>query len=187
MILVTGSSGHLGEAIRRLAPDATVGPDMIAGQFTNHRIDIRDAAQVGDFLAQLKPRAIIHAATLHNPHVATHSRQDLVDTNVTGTLNLLENAARHRVQAFVYTSTTSTFGRALSPPPGAPAVWITADTVPVPKNIYGVTRALPVHTGSNSCENFRLSSRKGLQVVVVSRPKGLTPRSSKNSPTRWAI
>ena len=37
--------------------------------------------------------AVLHAATLHKPHVATHSRQDFVDTNITGTLNLLEEAA----------------------------------------------------------------------------------------------
>ena len=33
--------------------------------------------------------AVIHTATLHKPHVVTHSRQDFIDTNVTGTLNLL--------------------------------------------------------------------------------------------------
>jgi UDP-glucose 4-epimerase len=31
-----------------------------------------------------------HAAQIH---VATHSRQDFIDTNITGTLNLLEAAA----------------------------------------------------------------------------------------------
>ncbi len=35
---------------------------------------------------------MFHAATLHKPHVATHSRQDFVDTNIIGTLNLLEEA-----------------------------------------------------------------------------------------------
>ena len=41
---------------------------------------------------------------------------------------------------FVFTSTTSAFGRALTPPPGAPAAWITEDVAPVPRNIYGVTK-----------------------------------------------
>jgi nucleoside-diphosphate-sugar epimerase len=82
----------------------------------------------------------VHAATLHKPHVATHSRQQFIDTNVTGTLHLLEAAVRASVRAFLFTSTTSAFGDALSPPTGAPAVWITEDVVPVPKNIYGVTK-----------------------------------------------
>ena len=70
---------------------------------------------------------VYHAATLHKPHVATHSRQDFVDTNITGTLNLLEEAVSAGVEAFVFTSTTSVFGDALTPPPGAPAAWVTEE------------------------------------------------------------
>ena len=84
--------------------------------------------------------AVVHAATLHKPHVASHDRQAFVDTNVTGTLNLLEGAVAAGVQRFVFTSTTSAFGRALTPPPGAPAAWITEDVAPVPRNIYGSTK-----------------------------------------------
>ena len=84
--------------------------------------------------------AVLHAATLHKPHVGTHTRQDFVDTNVTGTLTLLEEAVAAGVGRFVFTSTTSAFGRALTPPPGAPAAWITEDVTPVPRNIYGVTK-----------------------------------------------
>ena len=51
----------------------------------------------------------------------SHGRQDFVDTNITGTLVLLEEAAAAGVRSFVFTSTTSAFGRALTPAPGAPA------------------------------------------------------------------
>jgi UDP-glucose 4-epimerase len=85
-------------------------------------------------------RGVIHAATLHKPHVATHARQDFVDVNVTGTLTLLEAAAAATVGAFVFTSTTSTFGSALTPGAGEPAAWVTEEVAPVAKNIYGVTK-----------------------------------------------
>ncbi len=85
--------------------------------------------------------AVIHTATLHKPHIDTHDSRAFVDTNVSGTLNLLEEAATAGVRAFVYTSTTSVFGRALRPPEDEPAAWITEDVVPVPRNIYGVTKA----------------------------------------------
>lgn len=84
--------------------------------------------------------AIVHAATLHKPHVGTHTWQRFVDTNITGTLNLLEEAVAADVNRFVFTSTTSAFGRALTPPDGAPAAWITEDVAPVPRNIYGSTK-----------------------------------------------
>ena len=45
------------------------------------------------------------------------------------------------VDRFVFTSTTSVFGRALTPLPEGPAAWITEDIVPLPRNIYGVTKA----------------------------------------------
>ena len=64
--------------------------------------------------------------------------QAFVDTNITGTLRLLEAASN--VRAFVFTSTTSTFGDALAPPIASPAAWITEAVVPAPKNIYGVTK-----------------------------------------------
>jgi UDP-glucose 4-epimerase len=84
--------------------------------------------------------AIVHAATLHKPHVGSHTWQQFVDTNITGTLNLLEEAVAAGVNRFVFTSTTSAFGRALTPPDGAPASWITEDVAPVPRNIYGSTK-----------------------------------------------
>lgn len=83
---------------------------------------------------------VLHAATLHKPHVATHSRRAFVDANIVGTLNLLEVASEEGVSAFVFTSTTSVFGDALAPPSGEPAAWITEDVVPRSKNIYGVTK-----------------------------------------------
>ena len=85
-------------------------------------------------------RVVLHAATLHKPHVGTHAAQDFVDTNVWGTLALLEAATAAGVEAFVFTSTTSAFGSALTPAPGAPAAWITEDVAPVPRNIYGTTK-----------------------------------------------
>ncbi|HET9010234.1 MAG TPA: NAD(P)-dependent oxidoreductase, partial [Gemmatimonadaceae bacterium] len=140
-ILVTGSAGHLGEALMRTLPGAghePIGVDLKPSPFTHHVGTIVDRAFVSGCMRGIE--AVLHAATLHKPHVATHSRQDFVDTNVTGTLNLLEEAAAAGVRAFVYTSTTSAFGRALTPPAGAPAAWITEDVAPVPRNIYGVTK-----------------------------------------------
>jgi UDP-glucose 4-epimerase len=140
-VLVTGSSGHLGEALvrtLRAAGHATMGIDLLASPCTDQVGSINDRAFVRACVHGAG--AVLHAATLHKPHVATHTRQAFVDTNVTGTLTLLEEAAAAGVGAFVFTSTTSAFGRALVPPPGAPAAWITEDVTPLPKNIYGASK-----------------------------------------------
>ncbi|MGD5630945.1 NAD(P)-dependent oxidoreductase, partial [Xanthomonas citri pv. citri] len=105
--------------------------------------------------------AVIHTATLHKPHVATHSKQDFIDTNVTGTLNLLEAAVAAGVRSFVFTSTTSAFGSQLRPEAGQAAVWVTEDLPPVPKNIYGTTKLM----AENLCELFL--RERGLPVVIL--------------------
>jgi UDP-glucose 4-epimerase len=141
-VLVTGSSGHLGEAlVRVLGAEGVdvVGLDVLESPHTSAVGSIADRAFVRRGMAGVD--AVLHAATLHKPHVGSHSRQDFVDTNVTGTLNLLEEAVAAGVGCFVFTSTTSAFGRALSPGPGEPAAWIDEDVAPVPRNIYGATKA----------------------------------------------
>lgn len=108
---------------------------------------------------------VYHAATLHKPHVSTHSRQDFIDTNITGTLNLLEEAVAAGATSFVFTSTTSVFGDALVPPPGAPAVWVTEEVTPIPKNIYGATKAAAEHI----CQLFHRDERLACIVLRTSR------------------
>lgn len=139
--LVTGSAGHLGEALMlslRNAECDALGIDLKPSAHTDAVGSIVDRQFVRDCMRGVD--AVVHTATLHKPHVATHSRQAFVDTNVTGTLNLLEEAAAAGVQRFIFTSTTSTFGSAMTPPSGAPAAWIDEDVVPMPTNIYGVTK-----------------------------------------------
>ena len=140
-ILVTGSAGHLGEALMRGlkgTPHQAVGIDLLASGFTTHAGSIADRAFVARAMRGID--AVLHVATLHKPHVVTHSKQDFLDTNLTGTLNLLEEAAAAQVGAFVFTSTTSTFGDAMTPAAGAPAVWVDETLRPIPKNIYGATK-----------------------------------------------
>jgi UDP-glucose 4-epimerase len=161
-ILVTGSSGHLGEALMRTlrgAGRAAFGLDVMPGLFTDQIGSIADRDCVARCLAGVD--TVLHAATLHKPHVGTHAREEFVETNVLGTLILLEEAQRARVRSFVYTSTTSAFGDALKPPPGEPAAWIDESVVPVPKNIYGVTKC----AAEDLCRLF--SRNEGLACVVL--------------------
>jgi UDP-glucose 4-epimerase len=161
-VLVTGSSGHLGEALMRTLRGngrAAIGLDIIPGLFTDTVGSIADRAQVARAMKGVD--TVLHAATLHKPHVATHAREAFVETNISGTLTLLEEAARARVRAFVMTSTTSAFGDALKPPPDAPAAWIDEGVAPAPKNIYGVTK----RAAEDLCQLFHRN--EGLSAIVL--------------------
>jgi nucleoside-diphosphate-sugar epimerase len=165
-ILVTGSSGHLGEALVRTLRNLSqpvIGIDKVESPLTSETGSILNSAFVAHCMKDVE--VVFHTATLHKPHIATHSRRDFVDTNVTGTLNLLEAAVAAEVRSFIFTSTTSVFGYALVPPTGQPAAWITEEVVPIPKNIYGVTKG----TAENLCELFHRNYRLACIVLRTSR------------------
>ncbi len=179
--LVTGSAGHLGEALVRTLRDAgheTVGLDIVEAPYTTVVGSISERAVAERAMRGVQ--VVFHAATLHKPHVATHSRQEFVDTNITGTLNLLEAAAGAGVRSFVYTSTTSVFGDALIPPAGSPAAWITEDVTPVPRNIYGVTKS----AAEDLCQMFWRN--QGLACVVL-RTSRFFPEEDDNQAVREAF
>ncbi len=180
-ILVTGSAGHLGEAIVRTLQASgrpVAGLDLIASPFTDRCGSIVDRGFVKAALAGVD--AVIHTATLHKPHAGTHSRQDFVDTNVTGTLNLLEEAQAAGIQRFVFTSTTSAFGNALTPAPGRPAAWITEEVRSIPRNIYGVTKT----AAEDLCQLFH--RKYGLPSLVL-RTSRFFPEEDDSKSARAAF
>ena len=177
-VLVTGSAGHLGEALVRTLQSMqyeVVGIDVQASPFTNYTGTIADR----DFVKQSMQgvNVVLHTATLHKPHVATHTPQQFIDTNITGTLNLLQEALAAGVKSFVFTSTTSTFGDALAPPPWEPAAWITEEVTPLPKNIYGVTKI----AAENLC---RLYYRNFALACIILRTSRFFPEEDDNRKMR---
>jgi len=178
---VTGSSGHLGEALVRVLRDGgydVTGIDVLQSPYTTVVGSVAERAVVRDCVAGAD--AILHAATLHKPHVGSHRKQAFVDTNVTGTLTLLEEAVAADVSSFVFTSTTSAFGRALTPTPGQPAAWITEDVAPRPRNIYGVTKT----AAEDLCE--LVHAEHGLPVVVL-RTSRFFPEGDDDEAVRGAF
>ena len=179
MILVTGSSGHLGEALMRLLARRgrpAIGLDIKPGPLTHVIGSITDPDLVAEVMA--RATGVLHTATLHKPHVATHSRAAFVETNVQGTLTLLEAARDAGVDPFVYTSTTSAFGAALRARPGQ-AVWIDETVQSVPRNIYGVTKT----AAEDLCELFH--RRDGMKISIL-RTSRFFPEEDNNAAQRAA-
>jgi len=139
------------------------GLDILPSAFTDHVGSISDRDVVRSSMQGVE--TVVHTATLHKPHIATHRAQDFVDTNVTGTLVLLEEAVAAGAKQFIYTSTTSAFGAALSPIAGEPAAWITEEVRSVPKNIYGVTKV----AAEDLCELFHRKHKLPVVVLRTSR------------------
>ena len=99
-ILVTGSSGHLGEALcacsrRRRRRRRARHPPRRRTPTSSARSPIASSCA----RPSTGVDAVLHAATLHKPHVGSHTRQEFVETNITGTLKLLEEAVAAGVGA----------------------------------------------------------------------------------------
>jgi nucleoside-diphosphate-sugar epimerase len=165
-VLVTGSSGHLGAALMLSLPSLGFNPlgiDILPSATTSQVGSISDRAFVHSILHGSHIKHILHAATLHKPHVESHTKEQFIETNITGTLILLEEAAalNKQIESFVFLSTTSTFGSALSPKPGSPAAWIDETVTPQPKNIYGVTKV----AAEDMC--FLVHKQTALPVIIL--------------------
>jgi UDP-glucose 4-epimerase len=177
-ILVTGSAGHLGEALMRTLQGSgheAAGLDIKSSAFTHRVGSITQRSFVRECVQGMD--AVLHTATLHKPHIVSHIRQAFVDVNITGTLNLLEEAAAAAVKAFVFTSTTSVYGHALTPPVEKAAAWITEEVVPVPKNIYGITKL----AAENLCQFF---AQHGWLPCIVLRTGRFFPEQDDDKEAR---
>ncbi len=132
-ILVTGADGfigsHLAEAL--VAAGAEVTALAQYNSFDSHgwlddlapdvrdamhlvRGDIRDPGFVDGISAGQD--IIFHLAALIAIPYSYVAPQSFVDTNVTGTLNVLEAARRHGVQRLIQTSTSEVYGTAITTP-----------------------------------------------------------------------
>ncbi|MET0707814.1 MAG: SDR family NAD(P)-dependent oxidoreductase [Tardiphaga sp.] len=132
-ILVTGADGfigsHLTEGLVSAGADVTALaqynsfdshgwlddlPDQIRKNVNLVRGDVRDAA----FISRLVPghEIIFHlAALIAIPH-SYAAAQSYVDTNVLGTLNVLEAARQFGTERIVHTSTSEVYGTAIKMP-----------------------------------------------------------------------
>ncbi len=144
-ILLTGSSGWLGRYLApmlRHAGHNVVGLDVAPGADTSIVGTVADRALIARVFSEHGIEAVIHAGGLHKPDIARHPAQAFVDVNVTGTLNLLDEAVKAGASRFVFTSTTSLMiSRAIRDEEGGAAVWLDERAGPLePRNIYGVTK-----------------------------------------------
>ena len=85
-VLVTGSSGHLGEALVRTLRDRgtdVVGVDVRPSEWTDVVGSIADGELTRTILDGVD--AVLHTATLHKPQVAFMPAKAFVDVNEEGT------------------------------------------------------------------------------------------------------
>jgi UDP-glucuronate 4-epimerase len=128
-ILVTGGAGfigsHLVEKLLATGHEVSILDDFndfydpqikranisaVAGEVPIHRIDLRDSNAVSLLFHREKFDAIAHLAARAGVRPSIRQPQLYYDTNVGGTLHLLEAARQTGVQRFIFASSSSVYG-----------------------------------------------------------------------------
>ena len=128
-ILVTGGAGfigsHLVEKLLATGHEVSILDDFndyydpqikranierVAGDVAIHRIDLRDSAGVNLLFHREKFDAIAHLAARAGVRPSIQQPQLYYDTNVTGTLHLLEAARMTGIERFLFASSSSVYG-----------------------------------------------------------------------------
>jgi UDP-glucuronate 4-epimerase len=128
-ILVTGGAGfigsHLVEKLVGEGREVAVLDDFndfydpeikrrnlaaVAGEVAIHEVDLRDAAAVTAVVGAGKFDAIVHLAARAGVRPSIKQPQLYFDTNVDGTLHLLEAARQAGIERFIFASSSSVYG-----------------------------------------------------------------------------
>ncbi len=180
-LLVTGGAGFIGSAVVRLAisrghqvvnldaltyaacldnvASVAVSPDYVFEQ-----VDIRDRAALDTVFERHKPDSVMHLAAESHVDRSIDGPGDFIETNITGTFNMLEAARKYWMQAgkpdafrFHHISTDEVYGSL----PADPAVQFTEDTSYDPRSPYSASKAASDHLVRAWAETY------GLPVVLT--------------------
>ncbi|WP_112308831.1 dTDP-glucose 4,6-dehydratase [Pseudogemmobacter bohemicus] len=180
-LLVTGGAGFIGSAVVRLAVSrghsvvnvdaltyaaclenvASVGNSPLYGF---EQADIRDRAALDRIFEAHQPDAVMHLAAESHVDRSIDGPGDFVETNITGTYNMLEAARSYWTRKgrpegfrFHHISTDEVFGSL----PHDPAVKFTEETAYDPRSPYSASKAASDHLVRAWAETY------GLPVVLT--------------------
>ncbi|MFY0312848.1 dTDP-glucose 4,6-dehydratase [Leisingera sp. D0M16] len=180
-LLVTGGAGFIGSAVVRLAVSRghqVVNLDALtyaacldnvaavaeSPAYAFEQADIRDRAALDTVFARHRPDAVMHLAAESHVDRSIDGPGDFIETNITGTYQMLEAARKYWVQAgkpaafrFHHISTDEVYGSL----PDDPAVMFTEETAYDPRSPYSASKAASDHLVRAWHETY------GLPVVLT--------------------
>lgn len=180
-ILVTGGAGFIGSAVVRLAVSRgheVVNVDALtyaacldnvasvsdSPLYAFEHVDIRDRTALDTVFEKHKPDTVMHLAAESHVDRSIDGPGDFVETNITGTFNMLESARKYWIAAgkpdtfrFHHISTDEVFGSL----PNDPEVLFTEDTPYDPRSPYSASKASSDHLVRAWHETY------GLPVVLT--------------------
>ena len=164
-VLITGGAGFIGSAVvRRAITDghSVVNLDALtyaacldnvaavadSANYSFEQADIRDRSALDRIFAAHQPDAVMHLAAESHVDRSIDGPGDFIETNITGTFNMLEAARKYWAEAgrpdnfrFHHISTDEVYGSL----PADPAVLFTEETGYDPRSPYSASKAASDH------------------------------------------
>ncbi len=180
-ILVTGGAGFIGSAVVRLAiarGHEVVNLDALTyaaclenvsevadnEHYVFKQVDIRDRVALENTFAETKPDVVMHLAAESHVDRSIDGPSDFIETNITGTFNMLEAARKYWLDQgrpegfrFHHISTDEVYGSL----PADPSVQFTEETSYDPRSPYSASKAASDHLVRAWAETY------GLPVVLT--------------------
>src|SRR5215213_4614879 len=175
--LVTGGAGFIGSHLvdRLLAADATrvtvvddfndfynpsvkhenISEQLKDPRYSIHEVDIRDRAALERVFKENDFDCVVHLAARAGVRPSLSEPQLYTETNINGTLNLLELACQHNIKQFVFGSSSSVYGI------NAHVPFSEDDPISQPISPYAATKA----AGELLCHTY--SHLYGLRCVCL--------------------
>lgn len=130
-ILLTGAAGFIGSNLTKLLLDNgffVLGIDNFNNSYSpalkrnnikdylryeNYKLldlDFRYLDKMDQIFCDFKPSVVIHLGARAGVHGSLKEPQEYSEVNVTGTINLLELSVKHKVEKFIFASSSSVYG-----------------------------------------------------------------------------
>ena len=182
MIFVTGAAGFIGSNFVHYLNSNTYDNIVILDKLTYAAstdnlnphtfpieiVDIVNKKQLERVFQTYRPRFIFHFAAESHVDNSIEDATPFVDTNITGTLNLLELSVMYKVEKFHHISTDEVYGSlGYDDPP------FTEETPYNPQNPYSASKAASDHFVTAFGNTY------GLPVVITNCSNNYGPRQNK--------
>jgi UDP-glucose 4-epimerase len=142
-VLVTGGAGFIGSHVARHCKDMgfeVIVLDDLSGGFEDHLPDgvsfvkgsITDEQLITSLFNQYKFEYVYHLAAYAAEGLSHFIRRYNYNTNLVGSINLINESVKHKVKCFVFTSSIAVYGKGQLP--------MTEEMTPVPEDPYGVSK-----------------------------------------------
>ncbi len=165
-VLITGGTGFIGSNFVRKFVELDHEVHITTREESNiwrikdvlqkasfHETDLTDSRSTSELIKSIRPDTILHFATYGAYRGRERDVEKTIDTNVRGTVNLLNACAETGFNCFINTGSSSEYGEKDTP--------MKETDILEPNNLYGVTKATATMYAQS------LAREQGLPIVTM--------------------